>query len=822
MRVAADVDNSIGGSDSFSGGNHSGPTRMHDKDEDYIEEVGMLRNDESDASPPSRTASLQSRHSDHRLRGIGTTPVSPDSNFSMDDSQHSRYQSDDVSTVGTGSGGTGNAKTESDTDTLAKKESKMVYIWRLIVLLILGVVAFIFSFKVYHHTREEELEDFRTQFYTYADNLVEEFYKQIEWKFMALDILSLTVMSAITARTDVIEDSRNAIPTSPATLFSLPNLLPYFELHGSNTRILSDALEVYYAPLVRSDSDTQGGDDGTTGSSSSRLPTRSEWEFYTALPSTQKRQLTSYENEVAYKKAQDTLYGYTSNTTNRTNYDYYNGDPSSLTYRSDIWTLETLDHDHDNAGNKNFTNVISAANLQEFYLPLWQLSPYNSDLINMDLLSPGSSSAVEIDTYQHVLMAGHAELSPILNHSAANGGSIVDDFYFIDNGQYRHGNVQEFIVGGGDFRYSKSVHTFKLIQPEKNAPKSLLVYPVFDSLNARQQQHQIDGSSSSSSPIVTGVVATKLYWSLYFADVLPPNAKGLMAVLENEDSNGVVSSHSYYVYAHTVTYLGTGDQHEDQYDDLVVEADIDLDVFTVVASGKPSEHLRSSPRRRSYTSTTWINRNTMINTTSMYRLKVYPTTDFKIEFTTRRPRHYAGAIWCLFLFTSAVFIIYDQLVEKRHYFVMDRAIRSTAVVSSLFPATVRERLLNDDARLLKSSSARPVTPKTPGSSTLSPTSVRSSLNADDDNVFTSPTKFKKNLVMSPKKLKKVTLSALPGTSLRAPQVLKRRRSDGSSPDNSVNGGHMRSNSEDGALEITTTILNKRDTIADRFPSTTVM
>jgi class 3 adenylate cyclase len=49
----------------------------------------------------------------------------------------------------------------------------------------------------------------------------------------------------------------------------------------------------------------------------------------------------------------------------------------------------------------------------------------------------------------------------------------------------------------------------------------------------------------------------------------------------------------------------------------------------------------------------------------------------------------------VFIFTSVVFFIYNVLVERRQKVVMNRAVKSTAVVSSLFPENVKEQLINE-------------------------------------------------------------------------------------------------------------------------------
>jgi hypothetical protein len=50
----------------------------------------------------------------------------------------------------------------------------------------------------------------------------------------------------------------------------------------------------------------------------------------------------------------------------------------------------------------------------------------------------------------------------------------------------------------------------------------------------------------------------------------------------------------------------------------------------------------------------------------------------------------------IFAFTSAVFLVYDRLVEKRQKTVMSSAVHTSAIVSSLFPSTVRHRLFESE------------------------------------------------------------------------------------------------------------------------------
>jgi hypothetical protein len=66
------------------------------------------------------------------------------------------------------------------------------------------------------------------------------------------------------------------------------------------------------------------------------------------------------------------------------------------------------------------------------------------------------------------------------------------------------------------------------------------------------------------------------------------------------------------------------------------------------------------------------------------------------DYKTRDPIRFTVCAVLIFAFTSAVFLVYDRLVEKRQKTVMTSAVHTSAIVSSLFPSTVRGRLFEAD------------------------------------------------------------------------------------------------------------------------------
>ena len=76
----------------------------------------------------------------------------------------------------------------------------------------------------------------------------------------------------------------------------------------------------------------------------------------------------------------------------------------------------------------------------------------------------------------------------------------------------------------------------------------------------------------------------------------------------------------------------------------------------------------------------------------LYRFRVYPTKAMEDEYKTNQPMIFAIVAASIFIFTSLIFAVYDFLVRRRQTKIMDNANRTNAIVTQLFPQTVRDRL----------------------------------------------------------------------------------------------------------------------------------
>ena len=184
-------------------------------------------------------------------------------------------------------------------------------------------------------------------------------------------------------------------------------------------------------------------------------------------------------------------------------------------------------------------------------------------------------------------------------------------------------------------------------------PCSVLVYPIFPDI---AQHENGDG--------MVAFVTMVLQWDKFFYNVLPEGSNGVIVVL----SGSCGEDFSYQLNGRQPEFLGYGDKHDPTYDYLKVESDFAKQFYPFKSEGQCA-----------------------------YTLKVYPSDEFKASYSTKEPVGIALFVVLVFVITAFAFAIYDFFVQKRQQKVMDAAKRTNAVVASLFPENVRDRILRGAA-----------------------------------------------------------------------------------------------------------------------------
>jgi sensor histidine kinase YesM len=186
-------------------------------------------------------------------------------------------------------------------------------------------------------------------------------------------------------------------------------------------------------------------------------------------------------------------------------------------------------------------------------------------------------------------------------------------------------------------------------------PRSIIAEPVLEDFK--------NGSK------VVGVVFAVEPWEHYFENILPHGVNGF--VVDVEETCG--SSFSFAVDGPEVHYYGEGDLHDPKYSDLAFPSKFATIAAYNYETASELEHCE-------------------------YTVVVYPSTAFEETFHTSDPYVFAAVVFCVFLFTTLVFVFYDYLVQRRQNKVLSTAQRTAKIVTSLFPKEIGKRLLEESAQ----------------------------------------------------------------------------------------------------------------------------
>jgi Adenylate and Guanylate cyclase catalytic domain len=170
------------------------------------------------------------------------------------------------------------------------------------------------------------------------------------------------------------------------------------------------------------------------------------------------------------------------------------------------------------------------------------------------------------------------------------------------------------------------------------------------------------------------ILGSMFQWSSFFENVLPASAKGIYLVLENTCQGPF----TYLANAGKIQYLGQGDMHEENYNYL--------------------------ERKSSFSSVTNIDDGTEFGLRFQpdyctVSIRFYPSQVYHDDVSTSRPVLVTCIVLAVFVFMAFMFLLYDRLVERRQNLVLNQAVQSSAIVSSLFPQNVADRLMQQSTHM---------------------------------------------------------------------------------------------------------------------------
>eukprot|EP00980_Cylindrotheca_fusiformis_P015177 scaffold4199_cov101-Cylindrotheca_fusiformis.AAC.5 len=203
-----------------------------------------------------------------------------------------------------------------------------------------------------------------------------------------------------------------------------------------------------------------------------------------------------------------------------------------------------------------------------------------------------------------------------------------------------------------------------------------IVQPVFDGASTDAEDRKMVAMITVSNP-----------WLEFFKNLLTEGEDGIVLVLESAcpqqlELGGVFCENrtegernimSFQVDGPNTVFLGEADLHDPKYDALAVSEvflDLGLDDSQIPEGICVPEMI----------------------------LHVYPSEELERSLQTNNATIYAVVVVVIFAFTTLVFMLYDFFVGRRQRTVMDKILQQDRIVSDVFPAAIRNRLYENQAR----------------------------------------------------------------------------------------------------------------------------
>lgn len=306
---------------------------------------------------------------------------------------------------------------------------------------------------------------------------------------------------------------------------------------------------------------------------------------------------------------------------------------------------------------------------QEDYAPVWQMTPPPPDgfLLKSNLnniiaadLQAGTGDAEQGTLIEMAKRVRDVTLSPPSSATSLYADALI--------GEQQHRDIHS--VAPRDGRTSQ--------------PHSYVVASVFDSFDQESRE-------------VVGLVVALFSLDSFLINLLPDGVRGVFVVVK--DTCGQVMT--FKLEGNTVREVSLWKWEtcrlRTHYSSPVLQA-------SFMGDGDLSDPSYHDQERKIVFDSFYENLDVHLpeNGSCVYAFHVYPSDEFEHIFKTEIPIVFACVVAAIFLGMAVAFYVYDTFVRRRNDKVMTAAVRSTAIVSSLFPSTVRDRLYDE----VKSSSDR--------------------------------------------------------------------------------------------------------------------
>lgn len=206
--------------------------------------------------------------------------------------------------------------------------------------------------------------------------------------------------------------------------------------------------------------------------------------------------------------------------------------------------------------------------------------------------------------------------------------------------------------------------------------KSVVYSPIFKDL-----------SESNATDIVANL-ALIVSWEMYLAFLTHNHMQGVEYVVQNS------CGQSFTIDVQDDGSLGNftvGDHHDDIYQDMVGV----IPLLSFMKSHYNYSYVEDDGDTNNETMTAVTTKSGTIQQACAYELRVYPTQQLRNEYKSKTVGVTTGVIIASFLVILLVFWMRDAYYRARKAEIIKSVEKSNAIIASLFPSTVRDRLFGD-------------------------------------------------------------------------------------------------------------------------------
>jgi hypothetical protein len=250
-----------------------------------------------------------------------------------------------------------------------------------------------------------------------------------------------------------------------------------------------------------------------------------------------------------------------------------------------------------------------------------------------------------------------AVYSPIWQMSPAPMDESIVNYDLFENEIFQ--NLAAFVATNKQAALSKVLNTSQLFGSSVDAlanlgekPVSNLLQPIFEDF--------------SDEAKVVGHFVAVIEWEVFFENILHAGSNGLVVVFKDSCRDEGLTLE---INGREVTYLGKGDHHEEEYDNL--------ERTTEFGSSAARAELRNARHNLA-------NKEEETEGHCDFFLFIYRSEELYKSYITSAPTIYTAAVIVAFFLTSLTFVLYDKRATRRQDTTMRIATRTNIVFTKLF------------------------------------------------------------------------------------------------------------------------------------------